>query len=172
MKTSTKVIAFALTGAVVALIYFVYLDKQHDQPTAEQHDKDFKTALETSEAHSKELVCGSDFKDFAEVFTHSKAQAEYTQWPLQVTSIVDINSEPEPKPVTKWLGEQEMSMPLLVESPESIKEQGYEASIEQDDATSGHIMYRSPESDMLQIRYNFKRVDSCWQLVEIDDQSL
>ena len=117
------------------------------------------------------ISCPSlDFKTFAKQFSGKLSlQAKFTHWPLETTTI-DPAAEPEPKPVTKQVTEQEMSYPIMMEVG-LAKREGNVVSIKQDDETTAHVEYSGANSGT-KIFYLFKQSDSCWQLVAIDDQSL
>ncbi|MDR2875955.1 MAG: hypothetical protein LBV44_08535 [Methylobacillus sp.] len=128
-------------------------------------------ALLANQAYAAPACPANDFQGFAEKFVSSvDVQKKFTQWPLKVTWVDDPAAEPKPTWKSKQVSKKKASFPLI-ESRKDAQKTGREISIEHNTEMGDHIRYRGADNGVL-IYYKFKRTDSCWQLVEMDDESV
>lgn len=113
----------------------------------------------------------SDFSSFLQKFANDNAtQRAFTHSPLMYISM-DIHAEPEPEPVIRALAESEVSFPVMPLDQER-KDKSLQLVVIRQDSTRARVKLFKDDSDYL-VYYVFRRdKNECWELVEVDDQSL
>ena len=95
-------------------------------------------------------------------------QVAFTQYPL-LEQRLDINAEPEPKPVVRKLRRDQVSFPVFPNEAERRKQS---LVLRIDEKKSNHVKLTLVKEDTdYQVNYFFSR-DSCWRLKRIEDRSL
>ena len=117
-----------------------------------------------------QVACPSrDFSEFIQAFSENKAmQVAFTQYPL-LEQRLDIDAEPEPKPVVRKLRRDQVSFPVFPNEAERRKQS---LVLRIDEKKSNHVKLTLVKADTdYQVNYFFSR-DSCWRLKRIEDRSL
>ena len=133
-------------------------------------------ALDAAERHvSQEKVknypaCPSqDFSEFLKVFSENIViQRAFTKYPLKKWQL-DLDSDPEPKPVLRNLRSSQISFPVIPgESERNLKSLTFR--IEKIESKKAKLLLMKADTDY-QISYFFSK-NSCWNLDRIEDWSL
>lgn len=118
--------------------------------------------------------CTSSFEEYLSKFQRDPSfQQEHRQYPLRY-SLLDTNSEPEPRTVKRRLSaaqamkESGISFPSL--ETESAK--GLERKVTKAKKGTYVVRFNKPDSGVFSIEFHFSRVGNCWRLVEVNDFSL
>lgn len=121
-------------------------------------------------AGKKYPVCpGRDFSVFIQTFSESReVQQAFTRYPLQQLRL-DSNAEPEPTPVVRKLGRDQVVFPVLPNAAER-KQQSLRLRVDKRKADLVKLTLLKADSDY-QVSYVFRRT-SCWQLERMEDWSL
>ena len=110
-----------------------------------------------------------DFDTFIAVFTDDvEVQKAFVHDPLE-NETVDVNADPEPKPVTRALHKADLSFPLMP----STKEQahiGLKRTISAIGPKEIHVRLAKEETDY-QLNFVFRN-DGCWTLYRKQDDSI
>lgn len=97
-------------------------------------------------------------------------QVQKTQVTLPLQSeAIDLNAEPEPKPVTKMLTQAELKFPLMPSLQQQAQD-GLQLSKTFTDATHVEVKLSKPDTD--DQRVFFFQNDGCWKLYRTRDDSL
>lgn len=92
----------------------------------------------------------------------------FTKYPLKQQQL-DLNAEPEPKPVVRKLRRDQVSFPVMPNETER-KQKSLVSRINEN--KSNHVTLTMVKSDTdYQVNYFFNR-NSCWYLERIEDWSL
>ena len=119
---------------------------------------------------ANQIACPSrDFSEFIQAFSeNTEIQVAFTQYPL-LEQRLDINAEPEPKPVVRKLRRDQVSFPVFPNEAERRKQS---LVLRIDEKKSNHVKLTLVKADTdYQVNYFFSR-DSCWRLKRIEDRSL
>jgi hypothetical protein len=95
-------------------------------------------------------------------------QMAFTRYPLQQLRL-DLNAEPEPKPVVRKLRRDQVSFPVIPNKAER-KKKSLVLRIDENKSTHVKLTLVKPDTDY-QVEYFFS-LNSCWQLERIEDWSL
>lgn len=115
-------------------------------------------------------VCPSqEFSKFLKAFSeHKDTQMAFTKYPLKRQQL-DLNAEPEPKPVIKSLGRHQIEFPLI---PDELERKAKSLTLRIDKVTSKKAKLTLLKIDTdYQVSYFFSK-SGCWKLERIEDWSL
>jgi hypothetical protein len=117
------------------------------------------------------IKCPSqDFSLFLRVYTENIAvQKVFTKNPVEKLQL-DLDAEPEPKPIVSILRHKKIAFPLI---PNNIDRQKNNLvfSIEKNKEKKIKLLLTKPDTDY-QVVYFFDNNDTCWVLDRIEDWSL
>jgi hypothetical protein len=118
--------------------------------------------------------CPKTFDSFIELFQNkSSFQAGHIRYPL-IYYFVDINTKPEPRRIKLRLSKHNyLKTPGAHYPSKQIAEKMnlYRKITTYPNGTV-HVRFDKPDSDVFSVEYNFVTFNGCWQLIEVDDQSL
>ena len=116
------------------------------------------------------VACPSrEFTKFLKAFTeHKDIQMAFTKFPLKRQQL-DLNVDPEPKPVIKILGRHQIEFPLI---PGELERKAKSLTLRIDKVTSKRAKLTLLKIDTdYQVSYFFSKSGS-WKLERIEDWSL
>ena len=115
------------------------------------------------------VACPSrEFTKFLKAFTeHKEIQMAFTKFPLKRQQL-DLDADPEPKPVITNLGRSQAEFPLI---PNEFEREKKSLTLRIDKVTPTRAKVTLLKSDTdYQISYFFSK-NSCWKLERIEDWS-
>src|SRR4051812_18974487 len=114
------------------------------------------------------VACPAKFDHFLRTYADSEAvQRKATVFPLPFQTL-DLEAQPEPKPVMRHVRAREAIYPLLP-LPEARKREGLEPTIERQTAKAAQVLLFKPDTGY-HVIYYFAR-SQCWRLQRIEDWS-
>ncbi|MCW8176821.1 hypothetical protein D8B25_16030 [Verminephrobacter aporrectodeae subsp. tuberculatae] len=121
-------------------------------------------------AGSGGLKCPSrDFSKFIQAFSENKdVQIKFTKYPLK-EQVLDLNAEPEPKPVMRTLRRDQISFPVMPGEADR-KKWNLIFRIDEIKSNRAKVNVMSDDSDSFVVDYFFV-LDSCWYLKRMEDSS-
>ena len=149
-----------LKRAVFLLIFAIC---SHAYPRDSANDPIKQTSV------GNQIVCPSrDFSEFIKAFSESKeVQMNFTMYPLKEQRL-DLNAEPEPKPVIRKLRRDQVAFPVM---PNEVERKQKNLVLRVDQKKSNHVELTLVKSDTdYQVNYFFI-LNSCWNLERIEDWS-
>jgi hypothetical protein len=110
-----------------------------------------------------------EFSDFLKEFSENqKTQMVFIKYPLKQQSL-DLNAEPEPKPVISELQYTEIKFPII---PNEVARKANSLSLRIDEVTTKQAKVTIFRNDSdYQVSYFFNK-NSCWELERVEDWSL
>ena len=121
-------------------------------------------------ASNEKIVCPAhDFSNFIKVFSENvNIQIAFTKYPLQQQKL-DLNAEPEPKPVMRKLLRDQVLFPVM---PNALERRKKSLVLKIDEERLNHVNLTIFKEDTdYKVSYFFKKY-SCWHLERIEDWSL
>lgn len=115
-------------------------------------------------------ACPAPFPRFLDRFRRDLAFQKAHTAPVLTMTHVDPAAEPEPATVSRKVAHARIDWPVIAGAGHMAREV-MQQTIARPDGATPNVLVRKPDSDF-QIRYRFRRVGSCWQLVRIDDETL
>ncbi len=120
----------------------------------------------------KKITCPSnDFSTFIKAFSDSaEVQMAFTKYPLQEQRL-DLNAEPEPKPVVRKIRRAQAVFPLI---PNEVERKARLLALNVEQLTASHIKVSLAKANAAyQSNYEFGfQQDDCWHLLAVSIQSL
>ncbi|WP_265284749.1 hypothetical protein [Verminephrobacter aporrectodeae] len=119
---------------------------------------------------SRQIKCPSrDFSEFIKVFSESKeVQIKFTKYPLK-EQWLDLTAMPEPKPVMQKSRRNQIDFPVI---PDEVERKQRDLILRIDEIKSNRAKLTLTKDDTDHLVNYFFSLNSCWNLVRIEDWSL
>lgn len=110
-----------------------------------------------------------EFDSFFDAFSERiEIQMEFTKFPLK-KQLLDLNAEPEPRPVFRLIGRKQIRLPLIPNAADR-KIRSLNLAVEKLTEREAKVLLTKSDTDY-QVVYFFRK-NSCWRLERIEDWSL
>ena len=126
------------------------------------------TLVAAHAAHAGTNACPARFDHFLRSYAQSEAvQRKATIFPLPHQTL-DLDAQPEPKPVMRYVQASEAKYPLLPLAEER-KREGLQLEVKNQTRTTAQVVLFKPDTGYRVIYYFTRK--SCWRLQRIENGS-